>query len=89
MKNKKENYAFVDTQNVHLGVKDLGWGIDWKRFRVYLRDKYNVSVAYLFVGYVEKYINIYTSLQKSGYIIVFKEVLKGGKALSKETVMPN
>ena len=42
-----KNYAFIDAQNVHLGIKSLGWKIDWKKFRVYLKDKYKVANAYL------------------------------------------
>jgi hypothetical protein len=26
------NYAFIDTQNVHLGVLALDWRLDWRRF---------------------------------------------------------
>jgi hypothetical protein len=36
-------YAFIDSQNLNLGIKDLGWNLDFARFRVYLKDKYKVS----------------------------------------------
>ena len=59
----KSNYAFIDSQNLHLGVgQDIhdaqgkliykGWRLDLKKFRVYLRNKYNVTKAYLFLGYL-------------------------------------
>jgi len=51
MQKKSENYAFIDAQNVHLGIKSLGWDLDWKKFRVYLKDKYNISTASL-VGHL-------------------------------------
>lgn len=71
------NYAFIDAQNVNLGIKELGWRLDWERFRVYLNEKYGVKIAYMFLGYVEENQSLYQSLQKSGYILIFKEVLKG------------
>ena len=40
------NYAFIDGANLHKGIVELGWRLDYRRFRVFLRDKYQVSVAY-------------------------------------------
>ncbi len=70
-----KNYAFIDAQNVHLGIKSLGWELDWARFRVYLRDKYRVTEAYLFLGYLPDNQKLYTYLQKSGFIIIFKPLV--------------
>ncbi len=42
MKNREHNYAFVDAQNLNLGIKGLGWELDFERFRTYLREKYSV-----------------------------------------------
>ena len=47
---RSQNYAFVDSQNVNLAIRELGWKLDFKRFRVYLREKYGVEKAYLFIG---------------------------------------
>ncbi len=69
------NYAFIDAQNVHLGIKSLGWELDWARFRVYLRDKYKVAEAYLFLGYLPDNQKLYTHLQKSGFILIFKPLV--------------
>lgn len=49
---KQTVYAFIDSQNLNLGVKDAGWNLDFKKFRIYLEDKYNVARAYLFIGHV-------------------------------------
>lgn len=73
---QKPNYAFIDSQNLNLGIKALGWKLDFKRFRVYLKDKCNVEKAFLFIGYVPEYQNLYTKLQEDGYICVFKPTLK-------------
>ena len=69
------NYAFIDSQNLNLGIKSLGWKLDFTRFRVYLKEKYNVEVAYLFIGYIPENQDLYDSLQKAGYILKFKPVL--------------
>lgn len=69
---KKGNYAFIDSQNLNLGVQGLGWKLDFKRFRVYLKDKYKTTKAFLFIGYIEKNQKMYDSLTKYGYILIFK-----------------
>ena len=76
-----KNYAYIDSQNLNLGIRSLGWKLDYKRFRVYLREKYNVDVAYFFIGYIPENQDLYDSLQKAGYILKFKPVLpdKDGK----------
>ncbi|MEA3344483.1 MAG: NYN domain-containing protein [Patescibacteria group bacterium] len=81
MENKLNNYAFIDSQNLNLGIQSLGWKLDYKRFRVYLKEKYKVSIAYLFIGYVQDNQDLYSFLQESGYILIFKPTLpdKDGK----------
>jgi hypothetical protein len=68
------NFAFIDGQNVHLGIRALGWRIDWKRFRVHLRESYGVTRAYYFIGYVPENQGLYRDLQSRGYIVIFKPV---------------
>ena len=81
MKNQENNYAFIDGQNLHLGVKDLGWKLNYKRFLIYLREKYQASKTYLFIGYVPENQELYKFLQEYGYILIFKPILipKDGK----------
>ena len=70
---KKESvYAFIDSQNLNLGILGLGWKLDFKRFRVYLKDKYKVSKAFLFIGFIDKNQKMYDSLKKYDYTLVFK-----------------
>ncbi|MDP2910356.1 MAG: NYN domain-containing protein [bacterium] len=69
-------YAFIDSQNLNLGVRSQGWVLDFKRFKKYLEDKYDVNKAFLFVGYVPGNEALYTYLQRSGYIVVFKPTLE-------------
>ena len=41
-------YAFIDSQNLNLGIRSLGWKLDFERFFVYLQDKYRVRKAFSF-----------------------------------------
>ncbi|HVM73353.1 MAG TPA: NYN domain-containing protein [Candidatus Paceibacterota bacterium] len=75
MSRKQNNYAFIDGQNTHKGVQSLGWKIDWFRFRIYLREKYHVEVAYVFIGFMVQHNALYEHLQKAGFILKFKPVL--------------
>lgn len=71
-----EVYAFIDSQNLNLAIKNLGWELDFARLRIYLKDKYAVTKAYLFIGYIAGNESLYTLLQNSGYIIIFKPTLE-------------
>lgn len=75
MKSKETNYAFIDSQNLNLAIRELGWKLDFKRFRVYLQDKYNVEKAYLFVGFMPQNADMYAALQDAGFICVFRPTL--------------
>ena len=72
---KTDNYAFIDSQNLNLSVKQQGWTLDFRRFRKYLEDKYKITKAFLFIGYVPQNQSLYINLQKDGYILVFKPTL--------------
>lgn len=86
MRVKSGNYAFIDAQNLHRGIKNLGWKLDWHRFRVYLEEKYGVDLAYIFIGYIPENKDLYLHLQKSGYILVYKPVIPDGKGGAKGNV---
>ena len=88
-KKKQDNYAFIDSQNLNLGVRSQGWRLDFARFRVYLKDKYQATKAFLFIGYLPGNERLYTSLQQAGYIVIFKPTLsikKGRKVFIKGNV---
>ncbi len=72
----KPNYAFIDSQNLNLGVKSQGWALDFAKFRIFLKDKYKIEKAFLFIGYVPGNEVLYTDLQKYGYICIFKPTLE-------------
>ena len=79
MEKSKKNYAFIDSQNLYRGIERLGWKLNWDRFRIYLKEKYGVSTAYLFIGYVAQRAELYATLQKAGYVLIFKPTLPNGK----------
>lgn len=83
---RENNFAFIDSQNVYLSIKTLGWKIDWKRFRVYLRELYGVEEAYLFIGFMEENNYLYKELQNAGFICIFKPVLKNKDGVVKGNV---
>ncbi len=75
---RSRNYAFIDGQNLHLGTTgaDLPWKVDLNRFRVYLRDKYQVDKAFYYLGYVQDGDDIqklYERIQSAGFVLVFRQ----------------
>lgn len=71
-KNKPVIYAFIDSQNLNVGTKKFGWKMDWHKFRQFLADKYGVTKAYMFIGYVPEFENMYEQLHQTGYAVVLK-----------------
>ncbi|MBU1255906.1 NYN domain-containing protein, partial [Patescibacteria group bacterium] len=86
MKKKENNYAFIDSQNLNLGVLSLGWKLDYKKFRIYLKEKYCVSKVYLFIGYIPSNQDLYSFLQEAGYVCVFKPTLPNEKGEVKGNI---
>jgi uncharacterized LabA/DUF88 family protein len=80
------NYAFIDAQNLNLGMQALGWKLDYKKFRIYLKEKYAVEVAYMFIGYVQRNQLLYASLQKAGFVLIFKPVVTDSQGNIKGNV---
>ena len=83
---KENNYAFIDSQNLYKGIKDIGWKLDFQKFRVYLKHKYRVSKAFLFIGYIPTNTNLYRALQDYGYTLIFKPTITGTDGKSKGNV---
>lgn len=88
-KNKNNHpkiYAFIDSQNLNLGTKkDIyrnkkkvynGWHLDFNKFRVYLKDKFRVTKAFLFIGFIKENQSLYNDLKRFGYNLVFKPTTK-------------
>jgi uncharacterized LabA/DUF88 family protein len=69
-------FAFIDSQNLNLGVKSLGWNLDWRKFRQYLRNKYAVTKAFLFIGNKPGNEELYESLERKGFIVILKPTIQ-------------
>ena len=68
-------YVFIDSQNLNLSVRDQGWRLDFRKFYIYLKNKYKIVKAFLFIGYVDKNVDLYQKLEKIGYILIFKPTI--------------
>lgn len=69
---KADVYAFIDSQNLNLGIQRAGWKMDWRKFRAFLQNKYGVTKAYMFIGYISDNEDMYNQLHDVGYLIVLK-----------------
>jgi uncharacterized LabA/DUF88 family protein len=88
MKKPQNNYAFIDGNNLHLSVLNIGWKLDYKRFRAYLRDKYDIVKAYYFIGKVPGQEQLYSNLHKYGFDLKFKPPIKDKYGNFKGNVDP-
>ncbi len=70
------NYAFIDSQNLNLGTQKMGWKMDWRKFRQWLKDNYNVEKAFMFIGYMPDYEQLYDQMHSLGYLVVLKPTLE-------------
>ena len=71
----KGNYAFIDSQNLNLGVQKAGWKMDWHKFREWLRSECNVTQAYMFIGYMQENEQLYQQMYDHGFLVVLKPTL--------------
>ena len=90
-------YAFIDSQSLNLGTsKDIynrnrklvykGWKLDFEKFRQYLKDKFRVKKAFLFIGYIKQNQILYRRLKSFGYELVFKPTVKDNSGKPKGNV---
>lgn len=97
MKQKRQKvYAFIDSQNLNLGTSNniyrnrkliyQGWRLDYKKFRVYIENKFRVSKAFLFIGYIPEYKKMYKELESYGYILIFKPTTKNRDGKPKQNI---
>lgn len=91
---KTDVYAFIDSQNLNLGVQRAGWKMDWRKFRQFLRNKYGVTKAYMFIGYISENEDMYNQLHEAGFLIVLKPTVEttatnGDDQKQKPTVKGN
>lgn len=73
---KKSNYAFIDSQNLNLGIQKMGWKLDWRKFYEYLKTEHGVAQAYMFIGYMQENEALYEQMHDIGYLIVLKPTVE-------------
>ncbi len=98
MKRQKRQiiYAFIDSQNLNLGTsKNLyknkkliyrGWKLNFKKFYLYLKNKFKVNKAFLFIGYIQQNQTLYQFLRRCGYTLIFKPTTKDSQGKFKGNV---
>lgn len=65
-------YAFIDSQNLNVSTQKFGWKMDWQKFRKFLTDKYGVTKAFMFIGYIPENESLYEQMHDAGYAVVLK-----------------
>ena len=88
-------FAFIDSQNLNLSIQNdivngkatiyKGWKLDFRRFFIYLKDKYKVDKVYLFIGRVAGNEQLYKFLEDVGYEVVYKPTLEYKDGMKKFT----
>ena len=67
--------VYIDAQNVHKSIQELGWIISRELFYEYLQHKFATERVIIFIGYIQKYTRFYEKLSSLWYEIIFKQVL--------------
>jgi len=75
MENTTRVNIYIDGNNLYRGSKSFGYIINYKKFRGWLRQKYNINRAYIFIGFIQNRINFYAHLQNWGFDLIFKETI--------------
>lgn len=73
--------VYIDGNNLYRSAQELGFNIDYKKFRGWLRQKYNANNIYLFIGLVPNRVKFYEYLQSCSYILVFKQTVSVGEKI--------
>lgn len=84
-----ENYAFIDGNNLYLGAKAQGIKVDYRKLRLYLKHKFNVAEAFIFIGHDSTREKLYLTLRQAGFQLIQKPTIKfykNGKKTMKGNV---
>ena len=75
-------YAYIDMQNIYKSFyRETNWKeIDWKKFYVFLKEKFKVKKIYLFLWYLENQKRFYDKLKSWWYELIFRQIsISNGK----------
>jgi len=67
-------YAFIDSQNLKKSVEEIDKEIDYRRFRLWLKNKKGIDRAIMYFGYMGGQELHYTQLRACGFELVFRPV---------------
>jgi uncharacterized LabA/DUF88 family protein len=81
-----KNVAYIDASNLKFGVAQSNWKMDYKSFRSWLRDKFQIEKAVLFMGLMPEHSMLYNYLQSIGFEIIFRPTLTNKKGETKGNV---
>jgi len=70
-----KSYIYIDWANLHQWAKSW-WGIDYRKLKQWLVDKYDAQKIYLFIWYIKWKESLYSQLSLQGYTLIFKETLE-------------
>lgn len=74
---KNNTHIYIDANNLYQGVRHyFDWRLDYKKFYIFLTERYKTDKVYFFIGYLPEYKWLYWKLQKLGFQLVFKEITK-------------
>ncbi len=71
---------YIDGNNLYRAAKELGFEINYKKFG-WLRQKYNPTNVYIFIGLIPERVKFYEYLQECGFVLVFKQTVSVGGSI--------
>lgn len=86
MRKDNKTIAYIDASNLKFGVKQSKWELDYRAFRSWLRDKFGVQEARLFIGYISEQASLYNHLHHAGYKLSFRPTITNKDGITKGNV---
>lgn len=72
-----KTYIYIDANNLYQGIRYyFNWRLDYKKFYIFLTEKYKTENVYLFIGHAPEYYWLYKKLRCIGFQLIFKEITK-------------
>ena len=68
-------HIYIDGNNLYRAANELGYRLDYKKFRGWLRQKYNPENVYQFIGLIPERTTFYCHLEECGFVLIFKQTI--------------
>ena len=69
----KQIIVYIDGTNLHKATVKNGWIVDYTKFYIWLCDKFSITHAFIFIGYLSMYEKLYSKMRLAGFTIIFKK----------------